>query len=178
MSNITDKQRIFAQQYILDWNGSRAYKVAYPDISEDAARANASRLLTNDNIQAYIREIQIDLEKQAGISRLMVLNEHKKLAFNSIAHLHNTWINRKDFDDLTEDQKSCIAEIATRIKYYTPKEADEYEVEEIRIKLYDKQKALDSISKMLGYDAAGKIDLTTGGERLRMNIIVDNDTKP
>ena len=33
-------------------------------------------------------------------------------------------------------------------------------VEYVKIKLYDKQKALDSITKMLGYDPASKMELT------------------
>lgn len=54
---MTDKQRKFADEYLTDCNASRAYKAAYPRIkSEDAARVNGSRLLTNANIKAYIDE--------------------------------------------------------------------------------------------------------------------------
>lgn len=86
------------------------------------------------------------------------------MAFSSIAHLHNTWIKRKDFETLTEDQKACIAEIDTKVKteweYDTDtKEREPISVEYVRIKLYDKQKALDAISKMLGYDAASEINV-------------------
>lgn len=52
---MTDKQRKFADEYLIDANATRAYKAAYPHIkSDDAARACASRLLTNANIKAYI----------------------------------------------------------------------------------------------------------------------------
>lgn len=54
---MTDKQQIFADEWLKDMNGARAYKVAYPRVKKDAtARANASRLLTNANIKAYIDE--------------------------------------------------------------------------------------------------------------------------
>lgn len=57
---MTDKQRKFADEYLIDCNATRAYKIAYPHIkSDDAARANASRLLTNANIKDYIQE-QLD----------------------------------------------------------------------------------------------------------------------
>lgn len=57
---MTDKQRRFADEYIVDCNATRAYKAAYPRIkSDDAARANASRLLTNANVKAYI-EAKLD----------------------------------------------------------------------------------------------------------------------
>ena len=54
---MTDKQRQFADEYLIDCNATRAYKVAYTRVKNDAvARANASRLLTNANIKAYIDE--------------------------------------------------------------------------------------------------------------------------
>jgi phage terminase small subunit len=169
---ITEKNKIFCREYILDWNATRSYLVAYPDVKDSkVATAAASRLLTNVNIQAYIEEIQKDLEKMAGISRLKVISEHMKLAFSSIAHLHNTWIKRKDFEELTEDQKACIAEIDTKIKTEWEYDADEKQktpinVEYVRVKLYDKQKALDSISKMLGYDSPIKIDANINNNQI------------
>jgi len=162
---LTEKNKVFCREYILDWNATRSYLVAYPDVKDsNVAAASASRLLTNVKINTYIKEIQDDLEKMAGISRLRVIMEHMKLAFSSIAHLHNTWIKRKDFEELTEDQKACIAEIDTKIRTEYEYDSDAKEktpvnVEYVRVKLYDKQKALDSISKMLGYDAPSKLDI-------------------
>ena len=52
---MTDKQRRFCDEYLIDCNATRAYKTAYPKIkSDDAARACASKLLTKANIKAYI----------------------------------------------------------------------------------------------------------------------------
>lgn len=180
-SSLTEKNKVFCKEYIFDWNGSRAYKVAYPDITEDAARVGASRLLTNDNIKEYITEIQKDLEKLAGISRMKVISEHMKMAFSSIAHLHNTWIERKEFELLTDEQKSCIEEISTKTQHKTvwtyneeteKKEPEDFTVEYVKVKLYDKQKSLDAINKMLGYDAAVKTEIT--GIPPNMNVIVDS----
>jgi phage terminase small subunit len=154
---LTEKQKIFCQEYILDWNGSRAARVA--GYSEKTAKEIASENLTKPNIKSYIEEIQKDIEKVAGISRLMVLNEHKKLAFSSIAHMHNTWVTRKKFESLTNDRKSCIAEIVTQC-------IDG--VDYVKIKLYDKQKALDSIAKMLGHNEPDKIDHSTKGEKIQV----------
>lgn len=159
-TELTDKQEKFCYEYCFDFNGTQAaIRAGY---SENTARSIASQLLTKLNIQDQIKKMQDNLAETAGISRLKVLLEHQKLAFSSIANLHNTWIKRKDFEDLTEDQKSCIAEIDTKIKTeYEYNEATEKRepigVEYVRIKLYDKQKALDAISKMLGFDAPTKI---------------------
>jgi len=159
---LNERQKTFCNEYIYDWNATRAYSIAYPDEkTNESIRANASRLLTNDNIQAYIKEIQSDIQKQAGISRLMVINEHKKLAFSSIAHLHNKWIELKDFESLTDEQKDCIAEIDTKVlkkNLGTRDEPEIVDVEYVKIKLYDKQKSLDSISKMLGFNEPDKVE--------------------
>lgn len=155
---LNEAQKKFCSEYIIDWNGTRAYKAAYPEVNTDeSAKAAASRLLTNVNVQSYLKEIQQDLEKQAGISRLKVLREHQKLAFSSIAHLHNTWIERKQFDELTDDQKDCIAEISTQIKVGRDVNGNLTENEYVKVKLYDKQKSLDAISKMLGYNEPEKV---------------------
>ena len=54
---MTEKQKIFADEYIICLNATRAYKKAYPNVKKDeVARANGSRLLTKANVKAYIDE--------------------------------------------------------------------------------------------------------------------------
>ena len=54
---MTEKQKLFADEYLIDCNATRAYKVEYPTVKKDeVARANASRLLTNANVQKYIND--------------------------------------------------------------------------------------------------------------------------
>lgn len=154
------KQKIFCEEYIFDWNATRSYKTAFPHIKTDgAAGVEGHKLLRNPKIQAYLKELQADLEKQAGISRLKVLLEYKKLAFSSIAHLHNTWLERKDFEKLTDEQKDCISEIVTQTKVMRNSEGGLTETEYVKVKLYDKARALEGIRKMLGHDVAEKIDI-------------------
>ena len=54
---MTEKQKQLADEYIIDLNATRAYKVAYPNVkSDETARVNSSRLLTNANVKAYVEE--------------------------------------------------------------------------------------------------------------------------
>ena len=56
-NGMTEKQKIFADEYVICLNATRAYKKAYPNIKKDeVARANGSRLLTKANVKAYIDE--------------------------------------------------------------------------------------------------------------------------
>lgn len=47
----------FCQNYVKEPNGTRAYKEAGYRVSDDTARANASRLLADANIRSRIREL-------------------------------------------------------------------------------------------------------------------------
>lgn len=54
---MTEKQRRFCDEYLIDCNATRAYKAAYPSVKNDeVAKAAASRMLTNVNVKAYISE--------------------------------------------------------------------------------------------------------------------------
>lgn len=156
---LTDKQKKFCHEYIMDYNGTRSAKDA--GYSHDTAAEIAYENLRKPQIAAYIKLLESDLATTLGITKSRVLNEHSKLAFSSIAHLHNTWITRKEFDELTDDQKAAIQEISSqtrteRINKGTDKE-ELIDIDFVKIKLYDKQRALDSISKMLGFDPAQQV---------------------
>ena len=160
--NLTEKQKIFCREYIFDWNATRAAIAA--GYSEKTATLIGCENLTKPNIQTYIKSIQNNLEEVAGISRLKVLQEYQKIAFSSIAHLHNTWVDLKDFDSLTDEQKACIESIQT--KKITRKVAGVQnntteETEYVLIKLFSKEKALENICKMLGYNETEKRDMNS-----------------
>lgn len=54
---MTEKQKRFADEYLIDLNATRAYKAAYPTVKKDeVAKAAGSRLLTDVNVKKYIDE--------------------------------------------------------------------------------------------------------------------------
>lgn len=71
---LTPKQKAFCDEYLTDLNGARSYKAVYKSIKNDAtARANASRVLTNANVKAYIAERmkEIQNEKTADLEEVI-----------------------------------------------------------------------------------------------------------
>lgn len=57
MAELTDKQMIFANEYLVDLNATRAYKKAYPNVKKDSvAASNGNRLLRNAKVKNYIDE--------------------------------------------------------------------------------------------------------------------------
>jgi phage terminase small subunit len=156
---LNPKQKKFIDEYIFDWNGTRAYQAAFPGSKYMSAAVEANRLLKNPKIIAYLEEVQKNLEKTANISRLMVIREHQKIAFSSIARLHNSWITRREFEDLTDQEKSSISELTTQTRMEMGGIDGEkpIQVDYVKIKLHDKIKSLEAISKMLGYNEPDKM---------------------
>lgn len=153
---LTEKQRRFCEEYVIDWNASRAAKVA--GYKEKTAPAIGFENLQKPEIQAYIQTIRSDLEKTAQVSALMVLLEYKKIAFSSIAAIKDDWAEMKDWETLTDDQKASIAQIK-HTKYSTKEGVSET----IEVKLHDKVRSLDQICKMLGYapeEFKGEVKIT------------------
>lgn len=163
MKKLTEKQKRFCDEYLVDLNATRAYKKAYPSVKKDeTARANASRLLTKANIKEYIDKRIKDRQKRTEITQDKVLNELAAIAFSNGSkyakvverkaydeegkpvvdyetgkQLTYKTVEFKNTDDLTEDEKKAISSIH--------KGRDGMKVE-----TYDKMKALELLGKHLG----------------------------
>ena len=151
---LTPKQELFCYEYCIDFNATRAAKAA--GYSESTANVIGNENLSKPYIQERIKYMKDHLAETAQVSALKVIEEHKKIAFSSMALMHNTWLERAEFEKLTEDQKACIKSINTKIlkkNIGTSDSPEIVDVEYVKIDLYDKQKSLDSISNMLGFNA-------------------------
>lgn len=159
---LTPKEEKFCQEYIVSLNATQAaIKAGY---SEKTAYSQGHRLLKNVEIQKRIEYLKANLAEACGISAARIIKEHEKIAFVDAGQLRDGWMLLKDFENLTPEQRACIQEVSSRqtkrLSLSSDGEEDSVIVDEyVKIKLYDKQKSLDSLSKMLGYDAPTKIDL-------------------
>ena len=161
---LTPKQEIFCYEYCIDFNATRAAKVA--GYNEKTAKVIGCQNLTKLYIKDRIKYMRDNLAETAGISALKIINEHSKIAFSSFANMKDGWMLLKDFDNLTDSERACISEIQTK-ESRRADGGDGIILEEwVKIKLWDKQKSLDSLSKILGYDAPTKVDLTTLGKQI------------
>lgn len=70
----TRKQKLFADEYLIDLNATRAYKAVYKNCkSDNAAAACAAKLLRNPKVKKYVDERfkQIEGEKIANAQEVM-----------------------------------------------------------------------------------------------------------
>ncbi len=74
---LTDKQKRFCEEYVIDWNATRSAIAA--GYSENTAYSIGSENLKKPDILDYIEEIQKDLSKLAGVSALGNILELKKI---------------------------------------------------------------------------------------------------
>jgi phage terminase small subunit len=78
---LTDKQKLFADEYLIDLNVTRAYKAVYKSCKKDkAAKAAGSRLLTNVNVAEYIEQRIQERSKRTEITQDFVLKELYEIA--------------------------------------------------------------------------------------------------
>lgn len=149
---LTDKEEAFCQNYCIHLNGSRAVIEAGYNVSQP--NTYGTELRQKEHIKKRIEEIRGDTAKAAGITRLGIALELKKMAFSSMADYYDQWGDLKPFDELTPFQKACLAEIKVTEKTYG-EVTDKFS----QIKLHDKAKALDQLIKMFGYNEPEEMNL-------------------
>ena len=72
---MTERERRFADEYLIDLNATRAYRAAYPASSADNARKNAPKVKKRPEVADYIFR-QLSLQQE----RLRRIREEKALA--------------------------------------------------------------------------------------------------
>ncbi len=138
---MTEKQKIFADEYLIDLNATRAYRAAYPNCKKDSsADAAARKLLGNTRIQTYITERMEERQKRTEITQDMVLQELAAIAFaraTDYVSVMDGMVQVKDTDQLSDSQIAAIAGI---------KETQNG----IEVKLGSKEKTLELLGRHLG----------------------------
>lgn len=170
---MTDAQRRFCDEYLIDLNATRAYKVAYPNCKkDDTARTNSSRLLTIANIQEYISEKQKEIEKRTKVTQDMVIKELAKIAFLDIRKLYTENGQLKNIADLDDNTAGAISSLETLEEYDGYGDDREKIGDTQKVKLLDKTKALELLGRHLGI-FNDKLDLNVKEKEEKKNAISD-----
>lgn len=148
---MTNAQKRFCDEYLIDLNATRAYKVAYPNCKKDeTARANGSRLLTKANIQIYVTEKIKEREQRTEITQDMVIKELAKIAFLDIRKLYTENGQLKNITDIDNETAGAISSLETLEEYEGYGDDREKIGDTQKVKLLDKTKALELLGKHLG----------------------------
>jgi phage terminase small subunit len=151
---LTPKQERFCEEYLIDLNGTQAaVRAGY---SEKTAKEQAARLLTNVNLQEYISKRKLALVNKTQITQEMVLEGYKRLAFYDARKFYNPEGGLKSVPDLDEETAFALS------GFEVTEENDWVDGAKIltgytkKIKMSDRKGALDSICRVLGFNAPDK----------------------
>lgn len=161
---LTDKQKLFVDEYLIDRNATRAYMVAYPNVKKSSvAKSAASRLLTNVNVDAAVKKAQHKRSVRTEITQDRVLKEYARLAFVDPRKFYNPDGTLKRVVDLDDDTAACLAGMDVKFS-----QGENGEIEKVnKIKITDKKGALDSVARHLGMFDKDR----SGGDQIVFNNI-------
>ncbi|MDA8232828.1 MAG: terminase small subunit [Magnetospirillum sp.] len=147
---LSDQQRLFVAEYLIDQNGAKAYVRA--GYSPEGATAGASRLLANVNVRAAIdAALKAQLESRVSESE-RILTELRAVAFsrtNRAARWGDGKVNLIGSDAIDDDTLAAIAEVSETPGPHGIK---------LKIKMHPKLPALIRLA-----EREGVLDKTTSG---------------
>lgn len=138
---LTDKQRRFVDEYLIDLNATQAaIRAGY---SVNTANEQGSQNLAKLSIQQAIAERMAERSKRTGVNQDRVVLELAKIAFVKMTDIVDYHGRIKD--TATEDDLACIESIK-----YKSSESDTGSSVEREVKISSKIKALELLGKHLG----------------------------
>jgi phage terminase small subunit len=161
---LTDKQRRFCEEYIIDLDPTESAVRAGIGRSRKASTESASRLRKQPEVAAALARL---MSEKSGVSGMSVVNELAAIAFAKVTDFVQVTGGKMavvDSSKLSEAQKAAIAEISVS-----------EDGRSIRVKLADKISALNSLGKALGLfkervehsgPQGGPIEMTDAKSRL------------
>jgi phage terminase small subunit len=174
---LTEKEELFCQSYLIDFNGARAAREA--GYSSDSAKEIACENLTKPHIRARIQELRTEMGKSFNITRERIAQEYSRMAFGDIRKIFKadgSLLLPHEWDD---DTAAIIAGLDTDELFEGAGQDREQIGYTKKVKLNDKRAALDSLVKMMGYAAPTKTELTgADGNELNFKVSLDLGSKP
>ena len=160
---LTEKQKRFVDEYLIDLNATQAAKRAgYKD-------ANIGRqLITKNNVSEAIQVAMTERSQSTNITKERVLLEYARLAFFDPRKLFEPDGKPKDITALDDDTAAALVGLDVTEEYEGAGEGREFVGFTKKYKLANKLGALDSLGKHLGlFDGHG------GGSESGVQIIDD-----
>jgi len=138
---LTPKQQRFADEWLIDMNGTAAaIRAGY---SVKSAEVTASKLLRNPKVRAYIDERMAEHSRRTGVTQERIIRELARIAFLDPTKLVNM-DTAELLDDASEDDRAAIA--AIKVKTIS----GDMEMVEREVRFADKIKALELLGKRFG----------------------------
>lgn len=152
---LTPAEARFVAEFMLDpTSAARAYRAAYPESSEAAARVGASRMKTRPHVAAAIRAAREAQARRTNVRADSVLRELVMIATSDAAELYDPRSNLlRHPRHIPISTRRCIASMKVRrIREETRDDETVISEEIVEIQFADKIAALDRLARHLGLD--------------------------
>jgi phage terminase small subunit len=160
---LTEKQELFCQRYLIDFNATKAAKEA--GYSEDTASAIGWENLRKPDIQARISELRAQMGNQFNVTRERIAQELALIAFGDTKILFDEHGNLKSPDDWNEEGR-VIASYEESVTEFGDENTGGTKTTK-KVKQWDKIKAIEALNRLMGYNAPEKFDHTTLGKEIQ-----------
>ena len=141
MAKLSEKQQLFADEYLIDLNATQAaIRAGY---SAKRASEIGYQLLQKTTVQTVIAEKMAERSRRTGINQDRIVLELARIAFLRMTDVVDS--QGKIRDDASEDDLSCIESIK-----YKHSESDSGSSVEREVKTASKLKALELLGRHLG----------------------------
>ena len=145
--DLTPEQQMFCIYYSRTFNAAQSYQKAY-GCSYESAIANGSRLLTNDKVRAEIERLKEIKRQQIVADADDIVELQMRIAFGDIGNYVS--FGQKEVTDIETDETYMVSVVDLK----ESKNTDTQLIQEVKrgkdgvsVKLADKQKAIDWLSK-------------------------------
>ena len=145
--DLTPEQQMFCIYYSRTFNAAQSYQKAY-GCSYESAIANGSRLLTNDKVRAEIERLKEIKRQQIVAGADDIVELQMRIAFADIGNYVS--FGQKEVTDIETDETYMVSVVDLK----ESKNTDTQLIQEVKrgkdgvsLKLADKQKAIDWLSK-------------------------------
>lgn len=153
-NKLTEQQKLFCLYYLQSFNATQSYLKAY-GCGYNTAMANGSQLLRNAKVKEELTRLKQELQSEQYFNIQDIINEYAKQAFSDIKDVVVFGTETVEMEDGTEREFSFV-----RLK--EDGEVDGTLIQEVKqgkdgvsAKLWDKQKAMDMLVKLLPDDSKG-----------------------
>ncbi|NKC67195.1 terminase small subunit [Vagococcus fluvialis] len=147
-NNLTEQQKLFCLYYLQSFNATQSYLKAYK-CSYETAMSEGSRSLRNPKIKEELTRLKKELQSEQYFTIQDIINEYAKQAFSNIKDITTFGTETVEMEDGSEREFSYV-----RLK--DDSEVDGTLIQEVKqgkdgvsAKLWDKQKAMDALIKLL-----------------------------
>lgn len=177
---LTKLQQKFVTQLLNGKNQTDAYKAAGGKAKTDeSARASASQILTNVNVQAFLKCIQYEAVNEAIMTYEEAMERLSVMGRTSIADLatFGTQVVGEDDDGNPVTQSVWSFKNASQLKPEQMAAISELTAgkDGLKIKLHDPKAAIKQLAEMRGWEAPKKTELSgpNGGAIQTTNLTAD-----